>query len=216
MKKRLTLLFLFLSLACLLAIGALRARHDYLRRGIPQSLPEPIAYSDFRLGMNVYLQDIDEAALNQALEDIAGLGISAVKQPFYFQESFDWQASDTIVSAVRSQGIELVPLLDGNPDDQFAPPVDLPLQSELTEAAAANAELAVVRASASTELATVVAPSRELRLLLLLHPQALLGHVSIGGFRLSVKSGNEPQVTCGTACPCASAVPGLPCRSGQK
>src|SRR5688572_23363483 len=56
---------------------------------------------------------------------------------------------------------------------------DLPLQCQLTETAPADPELAVVRTRTTTQLAAVVAPRRELRLLLLLHPQALLRHVSL-------------------------------------
>ncbi len=123
-RRRLTLLFLLLSLASILTIGALKARNDYLRRGIPESLPEPIAHSDVQLGLNVYLQEADEQELSQTLSDIAELGITVVKQSFYFEEPFDWGASDRIVSAVQNQGLELVPLLDGNPADGYAPPND--------------------------------------------------------------------------------------------
>jgi hypothetical protein len=123
-KRRLTFLFIFLSLTSLLAIGAIKARQDYLLLGIPRSLPEPIAYNDTRLGLNVYLQQYNEQSMAQTLAEIADLGINIVKQPFYFEEPFDWAASDRIVSAVRSQDIELVPLLDGSPTNQFAPPAD--------------------------------------------------------------------------------------------
>ncbi|MFZ0546342.1 MAG: O-antigen ligase family protein [Candidatus Promineifilaceae bacterium] len=123
-KRRLTVLLLLLALISLLTIGALRARQQYLQRGIPQSLPQPTAHSDFRLGLNVYLQQADEQALAQTLDEIAGLGIQVVKQSIYFEEPFDWEASDRLISAVRSHNLELVPLLDGNPGENFAAPTD--------------------------------------------------------------------------------------------
>src|SRR5687768_2160428 len=46
---------------------------------------------------------------------------------------------------------------------------DLTLQCELTETAPADPELAVVRSRTTTQLAAVVTPTRELRLLQLLH-----------------------------------------------
>jgi hypothetical protein len=123
-KRRLTLLFFILALVAVLAVGALKARQDYLQRGIPQSLPEPIPHSNHRLGLNVYLQEADEETLNQSLADIANLGITAIKQPFYFEEPFDWETADRIISAVQDHNLQLVSLLDGNPANEFAPPSD--------------------------------------------------------------------------------------------
>jgi O-antigen ligase len=105
-------------------MGALKARQDYLLRGTPSSLPEPIAHSDFRLGLNVYLQGSDEQTIDQTLREITDLGITIVKQPFYFEQPFDWQASDRIISAVHAHNLQLAPLLDGSPTTQFAPPDD--------------------------------------------------------------------------------------------
>src|SRR5262249_24570276 len=58
----------------------------------------------------------------------------------------------------------------------LAHPRDLALQRQQTETAAADAELAIVGARAPAQLATVVAPRRELGLALLLYLQALLRH----------------------------------------
>lgn len=123
-KRLLTFLFLFLSLAAILVIGALKARQDYLLRGIPEALPEPIIHSDLRIGLNVYLQESDQQTIDQTLLEIADLGITVVKQPFYFEQPFDWEASDRIISAVTAHNLQLVPLLDGSPANQFAPPDD--------------------------------------------------------------------------------------------
>ena len=127
MKSRLFLslaLFLLAGLA-LLAAGAVFAQNAFLTRGLPQGLPEPINHGGPQLAVNVYLDQADDAALEEALSQIKALGISTIKQPFYFRETFDWQASDRLIAAASDQGLQLVPLLDGNPANQFAPPEDL-------------------------------------------------------------------------------------------
>ncbi len=71
--------------------------------------------------LNVYLHQYDDAALADNLQQIAALGVRFVKQPFYFSEDFDWAAADRLVTAVTHHNLTLIPLLDGNPDDDFAP-----------------------------------------------------------------------------------------------
>lgn len=117
-------LFALAGLA-LLAAGALWAQQAYAARGIPQGLPEPITFGGAQFGINVYLSNLDDASLDAELERIADLGISTVKQPFYYQEDFDWQAAGRLVQAISQRGLQLVPLLDGHQADQFAPPNDL-------------------------------------------------------------------------------------------
>jgi len=101
----------------------LKARRDFLTRGIPDGLPESIPHGGAKPALNVYLNEYDDE-LAVALEQIAGTGVEAVKQPFYFQEPFNWEAADRLVNAVSNHGLQLVPLLDGNPADSFAPPSD--------------------------------------------------------------------------------------------
>lgn len=120
----LALLFLVLALLALLAAGALKARRDFLTRGMPDGLPEPIPYGGARPGLNVYLNQYDDEELATALERIAGTGVDAVKQPFYFQEPFDWEAADRLMDGASDHGLQLVPLLDGDPATGFAPPDD--------------------------------------------------------------------------------------------
>ena len=115
---------LILAGLALLAAGAGLAQNAYLTRGLPSALPEPIKNGGAQFGLNVYLDQLDDAALEGELSQIKDLGITTVKQPFYYSEAFDWQAADRLVAAVSAQDLQLVPLLDGHPADQFAPPQD--------------------------------------------------------------------------------------------
>lgn len=118
----LTLILLLLAAAALLTIGALHTAYAYQTRGIPTTLPEPTAHAGVAPGLNVYLLGLDEAAQNAQLAEIAATGVRYVKQSIYFQEDFDWQALDQLVTAVTNHNLTLIPLLDGDPATQFAPP----------------------------------------------------------------------------------------------
>ena len=116
-----TLFWLLLMLVALLAMGALKLRHNFLTRGIPDGLPEPVNFGGVQSGLNVYLNQYDDAALADNLQQIADMGVQFVKQPFYFSEAFDWAEADRLVTAVSQHNLTLVPLLDGNPDNDFSP-----------------------------------------------------------------------------------------------
>jgi hypothetical protein len=120
----LSLLFLVLALLALLAMDALRRQRAFETRGIPASLPEPIAHSGVKLGINVYLQD--EADPLATLRAVRANGYSIAKQPFFYQSSepYDWQVSDRLFAAAHEAGVALVPLLDGDPATDYAPPDD--------------------------------------------------------------------------------------------
>lgn len=113
-----------LAFLALLSAGALRARRDFLTRGIPDGMPEPIPHGEARPAVNVYLDAYGDDELAATLERIAETGIGAVKQSFYFEEPFDWEAADRLVNAVSAHDLQLVPLLDGDPTVSFAPPRD--------------------------------------------------------------------------------------------
>ncbi|MCB8946805.1 MAG: hypothetical protein H6653_02210 [Ardenticatenaceae bacterium] len=98
-----TLFWLFLALISLLGIGALQFRHNFLTRGIPDGLPEPVNFGGVQPGLNVALTQYDNAALADNLQQIADLGVQFVKQPFYFSEDFDWAEADRLVTAVSQQ-----------------------------------------------------------------------------------------------------------------
>lgn len=119
--RRQTALLLLLAFFILLAAGALKLQQDFLLRGLPVGLPEPVHFGGVQPGLTVYLNQYDDATLNDNLQQIADLGIRFVKQPFYFSEDFDWAAADRIVAAVSQHNLTIIPLLDGNPDDDFAP-----------------------------------------------------------------------------------------------
>lgn len=111
-----------LLVVILLVIAVLRSVNAFYSRGIERTLPEPVNHAQLRLGVNVDLSQYDEAGLAEALREIKNAGFTAVKQPFYYQDAFDWAESDRFVSAVSEQDLQLVPLLDGNPADEFRPP----------------------------------------------------------------------------------------------
>lgn len=117
---------LFLAFLLLLGVGAVRTRHNYLTRGIPEGLPLPVAHGGARIGLNVALQQYDQAQLEDSLQRIAATGVRYVKQPFYYpgDDPYDWPASEQIITATRHQDLEMAVLLDGNPDRNFAPPDD--------------------------------------------------------------------------------------------
>ncbi len=135
MKKYrfLTLFWLIIAFVALLAMGALLAWQTYALRGIPASLPEPVAYAGVQPGLNVYLNQYDDLELASNLEEIAALGVRYIKQPFYFNEEFDWAEADRLVTAVSQQNLILVPLLDGNPADNFTPPTDTAVFAQWAE-----------------------------------------------------------------------------------
>lgn len=128
--RYLTAFSLILAAACLLAIGLIRTRDDWYMRGIPAGLPESIPQGGARLGINVYLDDLDDTQLNATLSDIRATRIDYVKQSFYFNESFDWTTADRLVDAISAEGLTLVPLLDGDPETNFAPPENIDLYAE--------------------------------------------------------------------------------------
>lgn len=116
----LPLFFLAIAILSLLSLGAIKSRYDFETRGIPDTLPEPISNSEARLGINVQLEQYDEGNLLNVLSRIESSGFEAIKQSFYFEEEFNWQNSDRLVSAVDQLDLDLVPVLDGNPKDNFA------------------------------------------------------------------------------------------------
>ena len=123
---------LLLAALSLLTLGALSARDTFLMRGIPAGLPEPIQNGGARLGINVELERYDGDDIEETLSAIKGLGIEYVKQPFYYREDYQWETADRMVSAIRDQGLSLVPLLDGNSANGFMPPEDVILYADWT------------------------------------------------------------------------------------
>lgn len=120
-----TLFWLLVALLCLLAVGALIRRQEFLTRGLPKDLPEPIVEGGVRLGLNVSLEQYDDAELELNLTRIKDIGFEYVRQTFHFREAYDWGESDRIVEQATASGLVLVPLLDGDPAAYFEPPENL-------------------------------------------------------------------------------------------
>lgn len=116
-----TLFWLIVALIAALVMGAVRQQRQFLTRGIPTDLPQPTTGAGVTLGLNIYLAAADEQ-IDETLAEIAALGVGVVKQPFYFSPDYDWDAAERLITAVHAHNLMLVPLLDGNPDNQFAPP----------------------------------------------------------------------------------------------
>ncbi len=120
----LSLTLFMVALLSLLGLGALKSRRDYLTRGIPAKLPDPIAHAGTQPGLNVYLNQYDDEELAENLAQIATAGFQHVKQPFYYSENFDWDEADRVITAVTEANLSLTSLLDGNPANNFAPPAN--------------------------------------------------------------------------------------------
>lgn len=118
----LSLLLIALLVLILPIIAVVVANQAFITRGLPDALPEPISQADFQVGVNVNLEIYDDRALADTLDQIRAGGFQTVKQRFFFDDPFDWAASDRLIEAVADSELNLVPLLDGNPQDNFAPP----------------------------------------------------------------------------------------------
>lgn len=117
-------LWLGVALAAAFSVGAIRQRQTFLERGLPAGLPAPIVYGGVRWGLNVHLEATNEATLDSTLQAIAATGVATIKQSFYFQTPFDWGTADRWLAAAAAHNLELIPLLDGDPDNGFAPPAE--------------------------------------------------------------------------------------------
>jgi O-antigen ligase len=114
---------LALLAAALAALGSCRAHWQSLTRGLPDSLPAPVAHAGVRPGVVVQLEQYDDALLAATLDAIAETPFRYLRQTFHFTPDFDWAAADRIMAAVAAQpAMRLVPLLDGDPATRFAPP----------------------------------------------------------------------------------------------
>lgn len=131
-KQRIAaILFFLLALLCLFGIGSVVNSDHFMTRGLPIGLPEPVDGGGAQIGINVELEKYG-AELPDVLREIRSNGINYVKQPFYFNETFDWNESDRLISAVTAEGMELIPLLDGDPRTGFAPPDNIKAFAEWT------------------------------------------------------------------------------------
>ena len=123
------LLWLALLLIVALAIRSVVAAHQVRIRGLPVGFPPPVAEARVPiLGVNVALEQYDDAELEAALTRIAEGGFTWVRQSFYWSRiepepgRFDWAATDRILAALaRHPGLRLAAALDDLPS---VPPAD--------------------------------------------------------------------------------------------
>jgi len=132
-KSRFHTLRLFLWLVLLLVIAlatqSVIVTHQTRTRGLPDGFPAPAAGADVPiLGVNVALEQYDDAGLEAALTRIAEGGFVWVRQTFYWSQielepgRFDWAMPDHIIAALaRHPGLRLVAALDDVPS---TPPAD--------------------------------------------------------------------------------------------
>ena len=90
-------------------------------RGITYGPPPLIEHPSSPWGVNVALEQYDEAHLHQALEELAAGGFHWVRQAFPWAQiepapaQFRWEQWDRIVIAAEAQGLELIAVLDTTP-----------------------------------------------------------------------------------------------------
>jgi O-antigen ligase len=113
-------------LAVVLVAVAVTSQYQIEARGIPTDFPQPIAYTNLpRWGVNVALEQYDDAALADALSSIIeATDFSWARQTFPWaeiepeRERFDWDKWDDIVwSTVKARGraFDLIAVLDTSP-----------------------------------------------------------------------------------------------------
>ncbi|MDW7991783.1 MAG: O-antigen ligase family protein [Anaerolineae bacterium] len=115
-------------LLTLLAGGAVVANHRADTRGIPQSLPEPVADADVPLScINVALH-ATTLPLEQALRLVADGGFVWVRQPFPWAQieptpgQYDWALWDRITEATSARNLRLIAVLERPPQWAGSPP----------------------------------------------------------------------------------------------
>ncbi len=123
-SPRFSLLFVGITFLALVSWGVWQAREAFLTRGISDDAPLLVVGGGVAPGVNVSLEQYDDVALDENLAHIAAAGLTHLKQTFYYSENFDWTVSDRLVAAATRHQLTLIPLLDGDPTTQFAPPDD--------------------------------------------------------------------------------------------
>lgn len=118
-------LLLLLALVAALGAGLLTRQVDFLTRGV-FDLNDPVIDDSWhggpQLGVVIDLSQYDSVELVDNLQKIEGLGITQIRQSYFYSPQFDWAAADAQFAALeRFPSIQLVPLLDGNPADNYAP-----------------------------------------------------------------------------------------------
>jgi O-antigen ligase len=122
-KSKQALLITFLCLAGLAIVGgaaiAITQQHARITRGVFFGFPEPIAPPQSGAGVNVALEQYDDAQLKAELAQIKQSGFSWIRQTFPWaqiepeQGQFDWAKWDRIVQ--NNGNLNLIAVLDTSP-----------------------------------------------------------------------------------------------------
>ncbi|MFK7802235.1 MAG: O-antigen ligase family protein [Anaerolineae bacterium] len=125
-RKQLTLILLLtLSLASILGTGLINRQIDFETRGvfdIGDSLVTHSMHVGPEIGLVVALEQYDLAELKSNFQQIDELGVKKMRQTYYYDSAFDWSVADQHFEIVQAfPELEIVPLLDGNPADNFNP-----------------------------------------------------------------------------------------------
>jgi O-antigen ligase len=116
--------------------AVIASQRHFETRGLTEGFPPPIAYADVpRWGVNVALEQYDDAALQSNLDAIRATGFAWIRQSFPWAKiepqrgKFDWSAWDRIVNAAGDQGsgaqgvarqegesLQWIAVLDTSPD----------------------------------------------------------------------------------------------------
>jgi len=122
-RRTLSLSLAALCILALLSIVALFARQRFLSRGIAGQLPGPNPHAAVSpYGVNVEMLDWDAGAREAALSQIAAAGFRWVKQPVPWGREGQF---DHLLRTAAELNLNVVPLLDGNPATDYAPPAQL-------------------------------------------------------------------------------------------
>ncbi len=119
-----------LVIVAFLAFVVWTKQGDGLPPDVPQATVNPF-------GVNVALEQYDEAELEQALTLIEGGGFQWLRQTFPWADieaqagQYDWAAWDRIVAAVQEHDLNLIAVLDTSPEwaqraaDRYSPPQEM-------------------------------------------------------------------------------------------
>ena len=115
-----SLVLLLLSASTLFA---LQAAHAAQSRGMPDGFPPPIrGAEEVRMGVNVALEQYDDATLDQRLNDLRHRGVRYIRQVFRWNDieprrgAFDWATSDRLINAAQRHGLRVLAVLHTTPE----------------------------------------------------------------------------------------------------
>lgn len=117
-----SLVSLLIAALCIASLIGLRSAEATEMRGRPTDFPQPVFGAEsLRFGVNVALEQYDDATRDALLEDLAAQGVQYVRQKFRWSDiepargQFDWSISDHILSATQKHHLKVLPVLWTSP-----------------------------------------------------------------------------------------------------